>query len=49
MGTLIDGVGGGGFRATGRDGVGGNLTTDRGRGRAEMVLSGAERVERDTD
>jgi len=49
MGTPIDGGGGGGFRATGRDGAGGNLATDRGRGRAEMVLSSAEGVERDTD
>jgi len=49
MGTPIDGVGGEGFRATGRDRAGGNLMTDRGGGRAEMVLSGAEGAERDTD
>jgi len=49
MGTPIDGVGSGGFGATGRGGVGGNLTTDKGRGQAEMVLSGAKGVERDTD
>ena len=58
MGTPIDRVGGGGFGATergggfgatGRGGVGGNLMTDKGGGRAEMVLSGAEGAERDTD
>jgi len=49
METPIDGVGSRGFGATGRDGVGGNLATDRGGGRAEMVLSGAKGVERDTD
>jgi len=49
MGTPIDRVGGGGFGATGRGGVGGNLTTDKNRGRAEMVLSGAEGAECDTD
>jgi len=46
MGTPIDGGGGGSFGVAGRDGAGGNLMTDRGRGRAEMVLSGTER---DTD
>jgi len=49
MGTPIDGVDGGGFGATGRGGVGGNLATDKGGGQAEMVLSGAKGVERDTD
>jgi len=49
MGTPIDGGGSGGFGATGRDGVGGNLATDRGEGQAEMVLGGVERVEHDTD
>jgi len=49
MGTPIDRVGGGGFGATGRDGAGGNLVTDRGGGRAEMVLSGTEGAERNTD
>jgi len=49
MGTPIDGRGGGGFGATRRDGAGDNLTTDRGGGRAEMVLSGVEGAERDTN
>jgi len=49
MGTPIDGVGGRGFGATGRGRAGGNLMTDKGGGRAEMVLSSAERAERDTD
>jgi len=49
MGISIDGVGGGGFRATGRDGVRGNLATDRGRDWAEMVLSGVEGAEHDMD
>jgi len=49
IGTPIDRVGSRGFRATGRGRAGGNLTTDKGGGRAEMVLSGAEGVERDTD
>jgi len=49
MGTPIDGVGGGGFGATGRGGAGGNLVMDKGRGWAEMVLSSTEGVERDTD
>jgi len=49
MGTPIDGVGSEGFGATGRDGAGGNLMMDRGRGRAEMVLSGVEGAEHDMD
>jgi len=49
IGTPIDGVGGGGFRVTGRGGAGGNLTTDIGGGRAETVLAGPEGVECDTD
>jgi len=49
MGTPIDGVGDRGFGVTGRGGVGGNLATDKGGGRAEMVLSGAKGVERDKD
>jgi len=49
MGTPIDGVGGGGFGTTGRGGARGNLVTDKGGGRAEMVLSSAERAERDMD
>jgi len=49
MGTLIDGAGSGGFGATGRGRVGGSLATDKGGGRAEMVLGNAEGTERDTD
>jgi len=49
IGTLIDGVGGGGFGVTRRGGAGGNLTMDIGGGPAETVLVGAEGVERDTD
>jgi len=49
IGTPIDGVGGGGFGVTGRGGAGGNLTTDIGGGRTEMVLAGPEGVECDTD
>jgi len=49
MGTPINGGGGGDFGVTRRDGAGGNLMTDRGSGRAGMVLSGAEGAERDTD
>jgi len=49
IGTPIDGVGGGGFGVTGRGGAGGNLTTDIGGGRMEMVLAGPEGVECDTD
>ena len=42
-------MGGGGFRVTGRGGAGGSLTTDKGDGRAEAVLSSAEGVEHDID
>jgi len=49
MGTPIDGAGGGGFGATRRRGTGGSLATDKGGGRAEMVLGNAEGAERDTD
>jgi len=49
MGTPIDGGGSRGFGVTGRDGAGDNLATDRGGGRAEMVLSGAEEAEHDMD
>jgi len=49
MGTPIDRAGGGGFGMTGRGGAGGNLTTDIGGGRAEMVLVDLEGVECDTD
>jgi len=49
MGTPIDGAGSGGFRATGRDGTGDSLATDKGGGRAETVLGNAEGAECDTD
>ena len=49
MGTPIDKVGSGGFGATGRGGVGGSLATDKGGGRAKMVLGDVEGAERDTD
>jgi len=49
IGTPIDRVGGRGCRATGRGRAGGSLMTDKGGGWAEMVLSGAEGVECDTD
>jgi len=49
MGTPIDGVGGGGFRATRRGRTGSSLAMDKGGGQAEMVLGDAEEVEHDTD
>jgi len=49
IGIPIDKAGGGGFGVTGRGGTGDNLATDKGEGRAEMVLGGAEGVERNTD
>ena len=49
IGIPIDGAGGGGFGVTGRSGAGGSLATDKGEGRAETVLGGAEGAERDTD
>jgi len=49
IGTSIDGVGGGGFGVTGRGRARGNLTTDIGEGRVEMVLVGPGGVECDTD
>jgi len=49
IGIPIDRVGGGGFGVTGRGGTEGNLATDKGEGRAEMVLGGVEGAERDTD
>ena len=49
MGTPIDGAGGGGFGATRRGGAGSSLATDKGGGRAEMVLGDVEGTERDTD
>jgi len=42
-------VGGRGFRVTGRGRVEGSLTTDKGGGRVEAVLSGAEGVKHDMD
>jgi len=47
--TPIDGVGGRGFRVTGRGRTGGNLAMDNGRGQAEAVLGSAEGTECDTD
>jgi len=49
IGIPIDGAGGGGFEVTGRGGTGGNLAMDKGEGRAETVLGGAEGAERDMD
>jgi len=49
MGTPIDGAGGRGFGATGRGGAEGSLATDKGGGRAEMVLGDAEGTEHDMD
>jgi len=49
IGIPIDGAGGGGFRVTGRGGTGGSLATDKGEGRMETVLGGAEEMERDMD
>ena len=42
-------MGGRSFGVTGRDGAGGSLTTDKGSGRAEAVLSDAKGAEHDTD
>jgi len=49
IGTPIDGVDGGGFGVTRRDGTGGNLAIDKGGDRAEVVLSSAEEIECDMD
>ena len=49
MGTSIDRADSGDFRATGRDGMGDSLATDKGGGQAETVLGNAEEAERDTD
>ena len=49
IGTPIDGAGGGGFRGTERDGMGGSLATNKGGGRAEAVLVSAEGTECDMD
>jgi len=49
IGTPIDGVGSRGFRATRKGRAGGNLVTDKGRGRAKMVLSSTKEVEYDMD
>jgi len=49
IGTPINRVGSRGFGVTRWGGMGGNLATDRSGGRAEVVLSGAEEIEYDTD
>jgi len=49
MGTPIDRAVSGGFGMTRGGKVRGNLATDNGGGRAETVLSEAERAERNTD
>jgi len=49
MGTLIDGVVGGGFGITGGGRARSNLATDNGGGQAETVLSEVEGAEHDTD
>jgi len=49
IGIPIDGAGGGGFGVTGRGRTGGNLATDKGKGRVEMVLGRAEGAEQDID
>jgi len=49
MRTPIDGVASGGFGMTRGGRARGNLAADNGGGRAEMVLSDAERVEHDTN
>jgi len=49
IGIPTNGVGGRGFGVTRRDGAGDSLTTDKGGGQVEAVLSSAEGAERDTD
>jgi len=49
IGIPIDGAGGGGFGVTGRGETEGNLAMDKGEGRVETVLGGAEGAERDMD
>jgi len=49
IGISIDGAGGGGFGVTRRGKTGGNLATDKGEGRAEIVLGSTEEMKRDTD
>jgi len=49
IGIPTDGVGGRGFGVTRRGGVGGSLTTDKGSGQVEVVLSSAKDAEHDTD
>jgi len=49
IGIPIDEAGGGGFGVTGRGGTGGSLAMDKGKGRVETVLGGAEGAERDMD
>ena len=45
----MDGAGSRGFGMTGRGRMGGNLTTDKGRGRVETVLGNTEGTECNTD
>jgi len=49
IGTFIDRVGSRGFGVTRRGGTGDNLAIDRGRSWVEVVLSGAEEIEHNTD
>jgi len=49
MGTLIDGVGGRGFRVARRSRTESSLAMDKDRDQIETVLSGAKRAECDTD
>jgi len=49
IGIPTNRVGDGGFGVTGRDEAEGSLTTDKGGGWVEAVLSSAEGVECDTD
>jgi len=49
IGTLIDGVGGRGFRVARRSRTESSLATDKGRDQIETVLSSAKRAECDMD
>jgi len=49
IGIPTNRVGGGGFGVTRRGRAGDSLTTDKGGGQAEAVLSSAEGAERDMD
>jgi len=49
MGTLIDGVGGRGFRVARRSRTESSLAMDKDRDQIETVLSSAKRAECDTD